>query len=46
MSDKIDPTNVQADENTEVQVEDLDGGPAAAGAYTIGSVGSMGCLAS
>ncbi|MFJ8161770.1 hypothetical protein ACIRBY_12625 [Streptomyces sp. NPDC096136] len=40
MSDKTDPTDVRADENTEVEVEDLKGADAA---YTLGTAGCFTC---
>ncbi|WP_371617020.1 hypothetical protein [Streptomyces sp. NBC_00454] len=43
MSDTTDPTAVQADDNTEVQIEDLDGGTAAA--YSVASSMTKGCFA-
>ncbi|MEW1633384.1 hypothetical protein AB0469_04880 [Streptomyces sp. NPDC093801] len=40
MSDRTDPTDVRAEENTEVEVEDLKGAEAA---YCIGTAGCFTC---
>ncbi|WP_371617019.1 hypothetical protein [Streptomyces sp. NBC_00454] len=40
MSENIDPTNIQADETTEVEVEDL---KEANSAYTLGTAGCFTC---